>query len=138
MPARSFKQELVGVFGQPVAENPTQVMVEAAFRQMGLEWRYLTIEVSPTDLPAAVAGMKAMGFRGVNCTIPHKVAVVPLLDELTPAAKAIGAVNCIARQGGRLVGENTDGKGFLESVQALGPVRGKRAVLLGAGGAARA
>src|SRR5262245_63340102 len=136
--ARSFKQELVAVFGQPVAENPTQVMIEAAFRAMGLDWRYLTIEVAPNDLPDAVRGMRAMGFRGGNCTIPHKVAVVKLLDALTPAARAIGAVNCIARQGGRLVGENTDGKGFLESVQALGPVRGKRAVLLGAGGAARA
>lgn len=138
MAARSFKQELVGVFGQPVAENPTQVMVEAAFRQMGLDWRYLTIEVPPTGLPAAVAGMKAMGFQGVNCTIPHKVAVVPLLDELTPAAKAIGAVNCVVRRGDRLVGENTDGKGFLQSVKEYGPVQGKRAVLLGAGGAARA
>lgn len=138
MAARSFKQELVGVFGQPVAENPTQVMVEAAFRQMGLDWRYLTIEVPPAGLPAAVAGMKAMGFQGVNCTIPHKVAVVPLLDELTPAAKAIGAVNCVVRRGDRLVGENTDGKGFLQSVKEYGPVQGKRAVLLGAGGAARA
>lgn len=136
--ARSFKQELAGVFGFPVAENPTQVMVEAAFRQMGLDWRYLTLEVKPEDLPAAIGGMKAMGFRGINCTIPHKVAVVKLLDELTPAAKAIGAVNCVVRQGDRLLGENTDGKGFLQSVQEKGPVTGKKAVLLGAGGAARA
>ncbi|MFO0844914.1 MAG: shikimate dehydrogenase [Gemmataceae bacterium] len=138
MAARSFKQELVGVFGQPVAENPTQVMVEAAFRQMGLDWRYLTIEVAPADLPAAVAGLRAMGFRGVNCTLPHKVAVLPLLDELTPAARAIGAVNCVVRQGDRLLGDNTDGKGFLQSVTGHGPVAGKRVVLLGAGGAARA
>jgi shikimate dehydrogenase len=138
MAARSFKQELVAVFGQPVAENPTQVMIEAAFRAMGLDWRYLTIEVAPADLPAAVAGMRAMGFRGANCTIPHKVAVVPLLDEVTPAARAIGAVNCVARQGDKLLGENTDGKGFLQSVQEHGPVTGKSAVLLGAGGAARA
>ncbi|MFM7152160.1 MAG: shikimate dehydrogenase family protein, partial [Gemmataceae bacterium] len=128
--ARSFKQELAGVFGFPVAENPTQVMVEAAFRQMGLDWRYLTLEVKPEDLPAAIGGMKAMGFRGINCTIPHKVAVVKLLDELTPAAKAIGAVNCVVRQGDRLLGENTDGKGFLQSVQEKGPVTGKKAVLL--------
>ncbi len=138
MAARSFKQELVGVFGQPVAENPTQVMIEAAFRQMGLDWRYLTLEVAPKDLPAAIAGMRAMGFRGINCTIPHKVAVVSLLDELTPAARAIGAVNCVARQGDKLLGENTDGKGFLQSVQAQGSVKGKSAVILGAGGAARA
>lgn len=138
MSVRSFKQELVGVFGQPVAENPTQVMIEAAFRDMGLDWRYLTLEVAPADLADAVRGIRAMGFRGINCTIPHKVAVVALLDELTPAARAIGAVNCVARQGDKLLGENTDGKGFLQSVQEHGPVTGKSAVLLGAGGAARA
>src|SRR5437762_2038745 len=106
---RSFKSELCALVGQPVAENPTQVMIEAAFRAMGLDWRYLTIEVAPNDLPDAVRGMRAMGFRGGNCTIPHKVAVVKLLDELTPSARAIGAVNCIARSGELLLGENTDG-----------------------------
>ncbi|MFQ3592616.1 MAG: shikimate dehydrogenase [Gemmataceae bacterium] len=135
---RSFKQELTAVFGQPVAENPTQVMAEAAYRSLGLDWRYLTIEVRPEDLHAAVRGAVAMGFRGLNCTIPHKVAVVALLDDLTPAARAIGAVNCVAIRTGRMLGENTDGKGFLQSVQTLGPVTGKKAVLLGAGGAARA
>src|SRR5262249_18456241 len=92
--ARSFKQELVPVFGQPVAGNPTQVVMEAAFREMGLDWRYLTIEVSPAGLADAVRGAVVMGFRGFNCTIPHKVAF-GLLDELTPAARAIGAVNCV-------------------------------------------
>ncbi len=135
---RSFKQELMACFGQPVAENPTQAMIEAAFRDMGLDWRYLTIEVSPDGLADAVRGARAMGFRGFNCTIPHKVAVIAHLDELTPAARAIGAVNCVVRQGDKLLGENTDGKGFLQSVQELGPVAGKTAVLLGAGGAARA
>jgi shikimate dehydrogenase len=138
MAARSFRSELVALFGQPVAENPTVVMIEAAFRDLGLDWRYLTIEVAPADLGDAVRGLRAMGFRGANCTLPHKVAVVPLLDELSPAARDIGAVNCIVRRGDRLLGENTDGKGFLESVQEVGPVAGKSAVLLGAGGAARA
>jgi shikimate dehydrogenase len=133
-----FKQELTAVFGHPVAENPTQVMVEAAYRAMGLAWRYLTIEVLPAGLRDAVRGAVAMGFRGFNCTIPHKVAVVGLLDELTPAAEAIGAVNCVAIRDGRLLGENTDGKGFLESLRAVSEVKGKSAVLLGAGGAARA
>lgn len=136
--ARQFKSELVAVFGQPVAENPTQVMIEAAFRDLGLDWRYLTIEVAPADLLDAIRGFRAMGFRGGNCTLPHKVAVVPLLDELTPTARDIGAVNCIVRRGDRLIGENTDGKGFLESLRELGPIEGHRAVLLGAGGAARA
>src|SRR5260370_19224979 len=135
---RQFKSELVAVFGQPVAENPTQCMVEAAFRDLGIDWRYLTIEVAPADLADAIRGMRAMGFRGANCTIPHKVAVVQYLDELSPAVQAIGAVNCIVGQGNRLLGENTDGKGFLQSVQEVMPVKGKRAVILGAGGAARA
>jgi shikimate dehydrogenase len=119
--SRSFKQELVGVFGQPVAENPTQVMIEAAFAAMKLDWRY------------AVRGARAMGFRGFNCTIPHKVAALAHLDDLTPAAKAIGAVNCVVRQGEKWLGENTDGKGFLESVRAVTLVEGKSAVLLGCG-----
>jgi len=136
--ARQFKSELCAVFGQPVAENPTQCMMEAAFRELGLDWRYLTIEVAPRDLADAIRGMRAMGFRGANCTLPHKVAVLRYLDELSHAAQAIGAVNCIVRRGERLLGENTDGKGFLQSVQEFGPVAGRKAVILGAGGAARA
>jgi len=135
---RSFKQELVSVFGQPVAENPTQAMIEAAFRHHGLEWRYLTIEVAPHDLGAAVAGMRAMGFRGGNLTIPHKVAVIQYLDGLSAAAELMGAVNCIVRDGERLIGENTDGKGFVQSLREVTDPRGKSIVILGAGGAARA
>jgi shikimate dehydrogenase len=135
---RSFKQQLVGVFGHPVAENPTQAMLEPAFAAMGLDWRYLTVEVLPEALPEAVRGAVAMGWRGFNCTIPHKERVIPLLDELTPAACTIGAVNCVAIRDGRLLGDNTDGKGFLESLRAVAPLEGQRAVILGAGGAARA
>jgi shikimate dehydrogenase len=136
--SRSFKQELVGVFGHPVAENPTQAMIEPAFADMGLDWRYLTVEVRPENLADAVRGARAMGWRGFNCTIPHKVAVIAHLDRLSPAAETIGAVNCVVNEGGTLVGENTDGKGFLQAVAAVRPVQGVRAVVLGAGGAARA
>ena len=135
---RSFKQELVSVFGQPVAENPTQAMIEAAFRHHGLDWRYLTIEVAPADLQAAVAGLRAMGFRGGNLTIPHKVAVIQYLDGLSESAELMGAVNCIVRQGDRLIGDNTDGKGFVQSLREVRDPRGLRVVILGAGGAARA
>lgn len=138
MPALNFKQELVAVFGQPVAENPTQAMMEAAFRHHGLEWRYLTLEVAPADLGAAVAGARAMGFRGFNCTIPHKVAVIPFLDALGESAALMGAVNCVVRRGDRLVGENTDGKGFLETLRRHRDPAGAAVVILGAGGAARA
>jgi shikimate dehydrogenase len=135
---RSFKQELVGVFGFPVAENPTQAMIEPAFADIGLDWRYLTVEVRPDDLGAAVQGARAMNWRGFNCTIPHKVAVIPHLDRLSPAAEKIGAVNCVIHQGGELIGDNTDGKGFIQSLAAVRAVPGIRAVILGAGGAARA
>jgi shikimate dehydrogenase len=135
---RTFLQGLVGVFGNPVAENPTQAMIEPAFAAMGLDWRYLTVEVLPDGLADAVRGARAMGWKGFNCTIPHKVAVVPLLDGLAPAAELIGAVNCVIVRDGVLIGENTDGKGFLESLRPVRPVAGVRAVLLGAGGAARA
>ncbi len=139
MPA-NYKEELVGVFGFPVAENPTCVMQQAAFAAAALNWRYLTIEVPPEELPAAIRGMRAMGFRGINLTIPHKIAVMPLLDEIMPDAKMIGAVNTIRVDGGKLIGENTDGKGFLRGLREDARVdpAGKRVVILGAGGAARA
>jgi shikimate dehydrogenase len=133
-----FRQELVGVFGRPVDENPTQPMVEAAFAAAGLDWRYLTIEVAPEALADAVRGARAMGFRGFNCTIPHKVAVVQHLDRLSEAAALIGAVNCVVREGDRLLGENTDGAGFLAALRRRRDPDGARVVLLGAGGAARA
>jgi len=136
----NFKAELVACFGQPVAENPTGVMQEAAFAAAGLAWRYLTIEVAPEGLGDAVRGARAMGWRGFNCTIPHKVAVIPFLDELSREARIIGAVNTVRREGNRFIGENTDGRGFFRGLTqdaGMDP-KGKRVVLLGAGGAARA
>ncbi|MEZ5366112.1 MAG: shikimate dehydrogenase [Bryobacterales bacterium] len=138
--AANYKAELTGCFGRPVAENPTGVMQEAAFRTAGLNWRYLTVEVGPEDLVDAFRGVRAFGMRGVNLTIPHKVAVIPLLDDLSKEARMIGAVNTVVRQGDKLIGENTDGKGFLRGVRTDGRMdpAGKRVVMLGAGGAARA
>jgi len=138
--ARSYKEELVGVFGYPVAENPTCVMQQAAFEACGLQWRYLTIEVRPEQLADAMRGLRAFNMRGINLTIPHKVAVIPYLDRLSPEAELIGAVNTVVAQGSELIGYNTDGKGFLRSVREDAGVdpRGKRVVFLGAGGAARA
>lgn len=134
----SSLQEICSLFGQPVAGNPTQFMIEKAFAAHGLEWRYLTLEVAPEDLGDAVRGMRAMGFRGGNITKPHKTAVVELLDRLSDAARLMGAVNCIVREERELVGENTDGKGFMQSLAGVIDPAGKRVVLLGAGGAARA
>ena len=134
----NFKQELTAAIGKPIAENPTQAMIEAAYRHHGLDWRYLTIEVDAADLGDAVRGARAMGFAGFNCTIPHKVAVIDHLDGLGESAALMGAVNCVVRRDGRLIGENTDGKGFVESLRALTDPAGKSVVMFGAGGAARA
>jgi shikimate dehydrogenase len=136
----SFLSEMVALFGQPVAENPTQYMHEKAFAALGLNWRYITMEVPAENLPNAVQGLRAMNFAGANCTIPHKITVIPLLDRLTDTATKIGAVNTVVRQpDGSLLGENTDGKGFIQSVVEAGAeLKGTRAVILGAGGAARA
>ncbi len=138
--AIKYQASLVAVLGQPVAENPTGVMQEAAFAACGLNWRYLNIEVPPAQLQAAIAAIRVLGFRGINLTIPHKVSVIPFLDELSSEARLIGAVNTVRRDGPRLIGENTDGKGFLRGLRqdAATDPKGKRVFLLGAGGAARA
>nr|WP_067292621.1 shikimate dehydrogenase [Marinobacterium profundum] len=134
----NFLSELTGSFSQPSAENPTVAMVEAAYRHHGLDWRYINCEVAPGDLEDAVRGARAMGWAGFNCSIPHKVAVIEHLDGLGESARIIGAVNTVVRRGGRYEGENTDGRGFVESLRPVLDLRGKKVVLLGAGGAARA
>ena len=133
-----FLHELVGSMSTGAAGNPTVAMIEAAFARHGLHWRYVNMEVEPADLAAAVRGAKAMGFRGFNCSLPHKVTVSPHLDGLGESAAVMGAVNCVVRRGDQLIGENTDGKGFLKSLQSVIDPRGKSIVLFGAGGAARA
>jgi shikimate dehydrogenase len=134
----NFLSELTGSFSQPSAENPTVAMVEAAYRHHGLNWRYINCEVAPEDLGAAVRGARAMGWVGFNCSIPHKVAVIEHLDGLGESARIIGAVNTVVRRGDRYEGENTDGRGFVESLASVLDLQGKTVVLLGAGGAARA
>ena len=136
---KNYRAQLVGVFGEPVDENPTGVMEEAAFLARGLDFRYLTMRVLPPDLADAMRAVRALNLRGVNLTIPHKVAAVAFMDRLSEAAAIIGAVNVVVNDGGRLFGDNTDGKGFLSSLADAGiPVAGKTFTVLGAGGASRA
>ncbi len=136
---KNFRAELVGVFGNPIDDNPTVIIEEAGFRELGLNFRYITVKVEKQDLAAAMAGLKAFNMRGINLTIPHKIEVLKYLDELSPAASVIGAVNTVVNNGGRLFGENTDGKGFLKGLKDEGVVlSGKKLTMLGAGGAARA
>jgi shikimate dehydrogenase len=134
----NFLSQLTGSFSQPCAENPTVAMVEAAYRDLGIDWRYINCEVAPENLADAVRGAKAMGWAGFNCSIPHKVAVIEHLDALGESAALMQAVNCVVIRDGKLIGENTDGKGFVEAVRPLRDPRGASIVLFGAGGAARA
>jgi len=135
---RGFLSLLTGSFSTPAADNPTVAMVEAAYRHHQLDARYINCDVPPEALGDAVRGARAMGWAGFNCSIPHKVAVISHLDALGASAAVIGAVNCVVRHGNELVGENTDGRGFLSSLRTVVEPAGKAMVLFGAGGAARA
>jgi shikimate dehydrogenase len=134
----SFRHELTGSFSQGSDSNPTVAMVEASFKANNLHYRYVNCEVNPDQLEAAVQGARAMNWKGFNCSIPHKVEVIKYLDGLGESAALIGAVNCAVNRDGKLIGENTDGKGFLKSFLEITPATDKTIVLLGAGGAARA
>lgn len=135
---KQFRHELTGSFSQGSDANPTVAMVEASYMASGLHYRYINCEVNPEDLAGAVAGARAMGWQGFNCSIPHKVEVIKHLDGLGESAAVIGAVNCAVNRDGKFIGENTDGKGFLMSFMEVSDPKGKTIVLLGAGGAARA
>jgi shikimate dehydrogenase len=130
---------LTGVLGYPVRHSLSPAMHNAAFRALGLNWVYLAFEVAPDRLAQAIAGMRGLGIRGVNLTIPHKEAVIPLLDGLTDAARHIGAVNTLFWDSERLIGDNTDTEGFLRALYESGVnPAGQTVLVLGAGGAARA
>ncbi|MBE5774976.1 MAG: shikimate dehydrogenase [Clostridiales bacterium] len=136
---KNYRAELVGVLGDPVDGNPTGVMEEAGFEHAGLNYRYITVKVLPGDLDAAMQGVKAFNMRGVNLTMPHKINVLKYMDELSEAARVIGAVNTVVcREDGTMFGENTDGKGFVQSLTDEGvALKDKVVCILGAGGAAR-
>jgi shikimate dehydrogenase len=134
----SSLQPILALLGDSLGGNPTQYMTEKAFRHHELDWRYLTLEVSPDDLGDAVRGMRAMGFRGGNITEPHKQAVVALLERTSRAAGLIGVVNVISRDDEGLVGENTEGKAMVEAIRRHTDPADARVVLLGAGRMARA
>jgi len=134
------KQEgLLGLLGYPARHSLSPRMFRAAFSAAGLDWDYRTFEVSPEALPDALDGVRALDLAGANVTVPHKQTVIDQLDALDEAAALVGAVNVIARDGARLVGYNTDGAGMLDALRAAGfEPAGSRALVLGAGGAARA
>ena len=135
----SLLPALTGSFSTPAAGNPTVAIMEAAYDHHDIDARYLNCDVTADHLADAVRGATAMGWIGFNCSLPHKVAVIELLDELADSARLIGAVNCAIRSDDdRWIGANTDGQGFLTSLRSVAEPAGQRALILGAGGAARA
>lgn len=134
------KTSLVGIFGDPVSHSLSPLMHNAAYEAMGIDLCYIPLHVHEEVLAAAVAGAKAMGFLGFNVTIPHKVAILPLLDRLDGTASRVGAVNTVINDSGSLVGFNTDGSGFIAALKdeiGLTDLGSFSAMIFGAGGAAR-
>ena len=137
------RTKLVGLLGYPVAHSLSPLIHNTAFRAQGLSWIYVALPVAPSDVAEAVAGLKALGFRGANVTVPHKQAVLPLMDVLSPEAQAVGAVNTIVcrreADGVTLYGDNTDVEGFLAPLHPFADTLCEAPMLIfGAGGAARA
>jgi shikimate dehydrogenase len=130
---------MYGVFGDPIGHSKSPLILNQAFQVSGINAAYAAFHIRPGTLKDAVNGIRALGFRGVNVTIPHKVEVMDYLDEIDEGALAIGAVNTIVNEGGRLLGYNTDGIGYVRSLKEETSVRlaGKKVLMLGAGGAAR-
>lgn len=130
------RTKITGLLGSPVEHSISPMMHNEAFRQLGLDYAYLAFDVGTDKLETAVEGLKALGVRGFNLTMPDKNLMCELADELSPAAKIIGAVNTIVNDNGVLKGYTTDGIGFMRSVKEAGKdIIGKKMTLLGAGGA---
>ena len=133
------QKQLTTMIGHPVAENPIDRMFDAVFAHYGLHWQFWKSDVgSEAQVGAAIGGIRALGFAGACITVPYKVASIPFLDEVDEDVKAIGAANYMTIRNGRLTGHNNDGKGVIKAIQKITDIRGKRVVMLGAGGAGRA
>ncbi len=134
------KTKIVGIFGHPVHHSLSPIMHNAAFESLGLDYQYFAFEVAPEMLRRAVEGLRALQLAGVNVTVPYKEKVIRYVDQLSPEARLIGAVNTIEHREGQLIGHNTDGLGFIQAFQETfkSSVAGKRVLFLGAGGASRA
>ncbi len=132
--------QLVGIIGDPIGHTRSPRMHNAAFRALDIDWAYLAFHVKPDQLKSAVYGLADMGLKGFNVTIPHKETILPYLDSLTPAAEVIGAVNTVTIKNGKLTGHNTDGEGFSLALHEAHRFKAERsrALILGAGGSARA
>ena len=130
---------MLGVIGHPIGHSLSPRMHNAAFASGGMDYVYVPLDVSPERLPSAIEGAAALGFRGLNVTMPHKESIVPLLDEVEETGRVAGAVNTVLIEDGSLRGLNTDGSGFVEACRVAGvELAGRRVLIVGAGGAAAA
>lgn len=131
--------KITGLYGYPVEHSLSPAMHNSAFEYLGLDYCYVTFPVKPELLGEAVKAIPALDLKGVNVTVPHKENVIPFIDAVSDEVRFIGAVNTIQNSGGRLVGHNTDGRGFMESLAEAGiHVEGRSVLIIGAGGACRA
>jgi shikimate dehydrogenase len=132
------QKQMTGMLGHPVAENPIDRMFDAVYAHYGLPWQFWKCDVTAADLQAAIAGTRALGFRGFCITVPYKIDAIPYLDAVDDDARAIGAANYVTIEAGRLIGHNNDGKGVVKAITKVTSIAGKRVAMLGAGGAGRA
>jgi shikimate dehydrogenase len=138
-PTIAPQKQMTGMLGHPVAENPIDRMFDAVFAHHGLPWQFWKNDIAnEADLALAVKALRPLGYRGMCITVPWKVAVMPLLDEVDDDVRAIGAANYMTIENGRLIGHNNDGKGVVKAIAKVAPLKGQRVVMLGAGGAGRA
>jgi shikimate dehydrogenase len=130
---------MTGMLGHPVAENPIDRMFDAVYAHYGLHWQFWKNDIaSEHDLAKAIAALRPLGYQGMAITVPYKVAVIPMLDAVDDDVHAIGAANYITIEQGRLIGHNNDGKGVVKAIEKVAPLKGRKVVMLGAGGAGRA
>jgi len=133
------QKQMTGMFGHPVAENPIDQMFDAVYKHYGLNWQFWKMDInSDLEIPKAIAGAKAMGFAGFCITVPYKIDVIATLDGFDDDVRVIGAANYVTFEEGRMIGHNNDGKGVVKAIEKVTSISGKRAVMLGAGGAGRA
>jgi len=135
----ALQKKMTGMFGHPVAENPIDKMFDAVYGHYGLNWQFWKMDVSSSvEIPAAIAGAKAMGFAGFCITVPYKIDVIKNLDGFDDDVRVIGAANYVTFEDGRMIGHNNDGKGVVKAIEKITSIAGKRVVMMGAGGAGRA
>lgn len=133
------QKQMTSMIGHPVAENPIDRMFDTVYAHYGLNWQFWKCDVdAESKIGAAIAGVRALGFAGACITVPYKVVSIPHLDEVDDDVRAIGAANYMTIKNGRLIGHNNDGKGVVKAINKVTPIKGKRVVMLGAGGAGRA